>query len=387
MIPPTERPMRRQAIVIAPNAFKESLTAAQAAEAMARGVRTARPDAEIVLLPLSDGGPGFLDALTREGLGATMRETVTGPLGEPVTAQWGLRSFLGRPAAVIEMAQAAGMELLPPERRDPMRTTTFGVGQLMQVAIHFGVDFILVGLGGSATCDGGIGMAQALGFRFLDEEGGEIPAPAAGRDLARVAKIVAPPEAPHVKVMAACDVNSPLVGPRGAARVYAAQKGATPAQVKNLEAGMGNFADVIARDLAIKVRSRAGAGAAGGLGAGLMAFARATLERGAALVCSALKLQTHLSRAALVITGEGAVNEQTPHGKAPWEVFLRARRRKIPTLMLAGDISEAPDDMRADPQLHLRATAPAGTPREESMREAARFLEAATREAVAEILR
>lgn len=369
-------------VIIAPDSFKESLTAVAAAEAMRRGVLAARPDAAVVSLPISDGGEGFAATLVAAGQGQLIPERITGPLGDPIEAHWGL--IAGGRVAVVEMAQAAGLERVPPRRRDPTRTTTFGVGELIVAALRRGAAELLVGIGGSATNDGGLGMAQALGFVFLDKGGQPIAVPATGADLLRVARIAPPPSPPlpRALIRVACDVDNPLTGPHGAAHTFAAQKGATPEQIAALDRGLAQLAAAIARDLGREVCEVPGAGAAGGLGAGLLAFAGARLEPGAPLVLDALGLDTHLARAALVITGEGAANAQTLRGKAPWEVRRRAAARGVPTLFLAGDIAEAPPELRTAPLLQLRAIAPPGTPREESMRRAAELLEQATREAV-----
>ncbi|MBN1477427.1 glycerate kinase [Candidatus Sumerlaeota bacterium] len=370
-------------IVIAPDSFKECLRAAEVAAAIRRGVLAAIPTAEVLCLPMADGGEGFVEALIAEGRGERRTARVTGPLGEPVEATWGM--LAPGCTAVIEMAQAAGLERVAEAHRDPECTTTFGVGELLLAAQREGARETLIGVGGSATNDGGIGMAQALGYRFLDERGEEIAVPAGGGELIRVSGIRPPTEPLGLgSVRVACDVDNPLLGERGAARVYAAQKGAAPDQIEALEAGMARFADAIERDLGMDVRSLPGSGAAGGLGAGLVAFAGARLEPGAALVLEALQLEAHLGRASLVITGEGAINAQTLSGKAPWEVYRRSQTHGVPVLMLGGDIARAPEELRGAPGLRLRAIAPEGTSRAESMARASELLEASVREFLGE---
>jgi glycerate 2-kinase len=370
-------------IVIAPDSFKECLSAVEVAAAIRRGVLAAIPTAEAICLPMSDGGEGFVEALVADGRGERRTARVTGPLGEPAKAVWGMLS--SGSTAVIEMAQVAGLERVAETHRDPECTTTFGVGELLMAAQCAGARETLIGVGGSATNDGGIGLAQALGFRFFDDRGEEIAIPAGGGDLARVSAIRPPAAPPSVGVVrVACDVDNPLLGERGAARVYAAQKGAAPDQIEALEAGMARFADAIERDLGMDVRSLPGSGAAGGLGAGLMAFAGARLEPGAALVLEALHLEAHLARASLVITGEGAINAQTLSGKAPWEVYHRSQTHGVPVLMLGGDIAKTPVELRGAPGLQLRAIAPEGIARAESLARAAELLEASVREFLGE---
>ena len=264
-------------VICAPDSFKESICARDAAEAMASGVRRAWRDAQIDLCPIGDGGEGTVDALVAAWRGRTRLLSVTGPLGTPVDAQWGV-SPDGQDA-VIEMAAAAGLALVPTERRDPTKTTTFGVGQLIAEACAHGVRQIIVGIGGSATTDGGCGMAQALGVRFHRADGTLIDQPITGQMLASIDRIDVESRRPApsaVQIVAACDVTNPLTGPNGAAHIYGPQKGATPRQVEQLDAGLKHLAAVIRRDLGADIETTPGAGAVGGLGAGLIAFAGAT---------------------------------------------------------------------------------------------------------------
>jgi len=327
-------------IVVAPNAFKGSLSAVEAAEAIGEGVRVAARDAELVLVPIADGGDGTVDALVAATQGERRTLRVRGPLGDPVDAEYGLID--GGSTAVIEMAKAAGLALVPKEKRDPRFTTTYGVGELMQHAYDAGARHFIVGIGGSATNDGGAGMAQALGYHLLDENGLELPP--GGLALKRLARI-------HVggvhaswkeaKVEVACDVSNPLTGPRGASAVYGPQKGATPEMVAELDAALRHFAEITRRDLGVDVEPLPGAGAAGGLGAGLVAFAGARLQPGAEIVMAALQLDQRLTGAQLVITGEGRLDSQTARfGKGPAAVARHAKNAGIPVVAIGGSVAD-----------------------------------------------
>src|ERR1700716_687795 len=327
-------------IVIAPNAFKGSLSALEAAEAISEGVHVAAADAEIVLVPIADGGDGTVEALVAATQGERRTRRVRGPLGDPVDAEYGL---IDRGStAVIEMAKAAGLALVPPERRDPRITTTYGVGELMQHAYDDGARHFIVGIGGSATNDGGAGMAQALGYHLLDENGLELPP--GGLALKRLARI-------HVggvhanwkeaEVDVACDVTNPLTGPSGASAVYGPQKGATPEMVADLDAALRHFAEIIRRDLEIDVEHIPGAGAAGGLGAGLVAFTGARLRPGAEMVMEALRLDERLIGGVLVITGGGRLGPQTARfGKGARAVARHARQAGIPVVAVGGSVAD-----------------------------------------------
>jgi glycerate kinase len=327
-------------IVIAPNAFKGSLSALDAAEAIAEGVRAAAPDADIALVPIADGGDGTVDALVAATRGEHRILGVRGPLGDPVDADYGL--IEGGSTAVIEMAKAAGLALVPPGKRDPRITTTYGVGELLQHAYDAGARHFIVGIGGSATNDGGAGMAQALGYHLLDEHGHELPP--GGLALSRLARIHAGGVHANWKeaeLEVACDVTNPLTGPSGASAVYGPQKGATPEMVAELDAALQDFAEIIRRDLGVDVERLPGAGAAGGLGAGLVAFTGALLRPGAEMVMEALRLDDRLAGAQLVITGEGRLDSQTARfGKGPAAVARHARQAGIPVLALGGSIAD-----------------------------------------------
>ena len=330
-------------VVIAPNAFKGSLSAIDAADAIAEGVRAAVSDAELVLVPIADGGDGTVDALVAATYGERRTLRVRGPLGDPVNADYGLID--AGSTAVIEMAKAAGLALVPPAKRDPRITTTYGVGELLQHAYDEGARQFIVGIGGSATNDGGAGMAQALGYHLLDEEGHELPP--GGLALKRLARI-------HVggihaswkaaEVDVACDVTNPLTGPSGASAVYGPQKGATPEMVAELDAALKHFAEIIRRDLGVDVEQLPGAGAAGGLGAGLVAFTGARLRPGAEMVMEALRLDERVAGAGLVITGEGRIDSQTVRfGKGPAAVARHARQAGIPVVAIGGSIADEPE--------------------------------------------
>jgi glycerate kinase len=322
-------------VIVAPNAFKGSLTASEAAAAIARGVREAFPDAEVVEVPVADGGDGTVEALVSAHRGEYRAVEVEGPLGDPVNATYGLIES-GR-TGVVELASASGLTLIPAERRDPRKTSTYGFGQLLEAVRAAGVARIIAGIGGSATNDGGAGMAQALGYRLLDSAGAELPR--GGAALARLARIDSSGFDPAwrlVKVMVACDVANPLTGPLGASAVYGPQKGADEAAIRELDAALADFAAVIERDMGKRVADVPGAGAAGGAGAGLIAFLDATLVPGAPLVVEASGFDAKLNGADLVITGEGQADAQTGYGKAPGEVAKRAKAARIPVLLIAG---------------------------------------------------
>ncbi len=333
-------------IVAAPNAFKGSLTAREAAEAMKEGIARAIPDAEVALVPVSDGGDGMVE-VAAEALGGEERKlSVTGPRYEPVEAKF--RYVPEKDLAAVEMALASGLALLSEDMRDPASTTTFGTGELIKACLDLGAKHIAVGIGGSATNDGGIGMAQALGVRFLDKDGNELKG--VGASLARIRKIDASGLDPRVgttRIEAVCDVDNPLTGPDGAARVYAPQKGATPEQVEELDAGLANLADVIERDLGLDVRSLPGAGAAGGLGAGLHAFLGAELKKGIELVFSLINFKDKIKDADLVLTGEGQIDRQTIFDKAPAGVGAAAKELGIPCFAIAGSVGDDLEDLHA----------------------------------------
>jgi glycerate kinase len=331
-------------IVIAPDKFKGSLSAAQAASAITRGVRKAAPDAIVDSAPMADGGEGTVDALVAATSGSIRTAIVAGPLGERVTATYGI---LGDGStAVIEMAAAAGLVLVPKDRRDPAKTTTIGVGELILDAVQNGAQRVIVGIGGSATNDGGAGLAQALGYRLLDEK--DEPIEPAGGTLDRLAKIeisLRSRALDRIQIDIACDVDNPLCGPEGASAIYGPQKGASPAQVELLDRNLAHFAAIIERDLGVAIRDLPGAGAAGGLGAGLVAFAHGRLKRGIDLIVDAVHLADRLQGASLCLTAEGSLDRSSAFGKTVVGVSKIAKRDNIPVIALAGTIGPGAEDV------------------------------------------
>ena len=337
----------QMSIVLAPDSFKGSLSAAQVAQAMARGVQRVLPKTNLTLLPLSDGGEGLVDSLAAASGGKILDYQVTGPLGEKVTAQMGLMG--NGQTAVIEMAQASGLILVPEDKRNPLQTTTFGTGELIKKALDLGCNHLIIGIGGSATNDGGLGMAQALGFRFLDEEGQSLGF--GGGELARLARIDASSKDPRLEgttIEVACDVTNPLTGPSGAAHIYGPQKGATPEMVELLDKGLANFDRVLQRDLGKSVGQVPGAGAAGGLGAGLMALLGGRLVSGIELVLDVLEFDAKAKGAQLIITGEGKFDAQSAFGKVPMGVAQRARSLGVPVVVVAGSVLPSADVLHGE---------------------------------------
>ena len=324
-------------VVIAPQALKGSLTAEEVGQAIALGVQAVYPDAHIDVIPVADGGEGTVQALVDATGGQLAWQTVTGPLGMPVSAFFGLLGD-GRTAA-IEMAASSGLPLVPHAQRNPRITTTYGVGELLLAAVERGCRHFIIGIGGSATNDGGAGMAQALGASLLTEQGTKIER--GGSALATLSHISMKELDPRLQactIEVACDVTNPLCGPTGASAVYGPQKGATPAMVQELDAALDHYAHILEQDLGQSVRDIPGAGAAGGLGAGLIAFLRATLRPGAQLVLEAVNLEHYVQSADLVITAEGQIDEQTAYGKSVGAVAILAKRYGLPVLALAGGL-------------------------------------------------
>ncbi len=367
-------------IVLAPNAFKESLTAPEAARAMRRGLRRALPEAELVEFPVADGGDGVGEVLRRSMGGSSTRHRVTGPLGEPLEARCvRLKSGEAR-TFVIEMAEASGLKHVPPAKRNPLKTTTRGLGELIGIALHKGAERIVIGLGGSATIDGGAGMAQALGFELLDAHGRSIPD--GGEGLFKLHRIVPPDDGEtlsSVEVVGLCDVKNPLLGGQGAAAVFGPQKGATPTMVQRLEDGLGRLAECMKRDLKVKVTRIEGAGAAGGLGAGLLGFLGAELRPGADWILDATGFDRALEGADWVITGEGRLDAQTLEDKAPAVVARRAAARGVPTLALAGSVDSRFRKSKAGRELFAMCHSIMDGPMEmdEAMARAAELMESA----------
>lgn len=324
-------------IVIAPDSYKGSLSALSVAQAMERGILRVFHDAEITKAPIADGGEGTVEALVTATGGMFCQTVVTGPLGDPVTAQWGV---LGDgTTAVIEMAAACGLPLVPLRCRDPRLTTTRGVGELIRAALDRGLRRLIIGIGGSATNDGGAGMVEALGARFLDAAGE--PLPPGGAALSRLATIDVSSldtRLQETEVQVACDVDNPLCGPRGASVVYGPQKGATPAMIAELDHALRRYGFVAAQTFGRDVANQPGAGAAGGLGAALLWFMNTRLRPGIEMLIEVAGLHDLIRQADWVITGEGATDAQTAFGKAPIGVAKAAREFGVPVVCLSGGL-------------------------------------------------
>ncbi|MGW0546301.1 glycerate kinase family protein [Streptomyces altiplanensis] len=379
-------PLALTRFAVAPSGFKESLSAQSAAEAIAAGVRRVVPHADIDLIPLVDGGEGTARALAAATGGRLVALSATGPVGRPVGTHFAL---LGDGSAVVEMAAVAGLSLVPRSLRDPGATTTYGVGELIRAALGQGVRRILVGCGDSGTSDGGAGALQALGARLLDADGREL-APG-GRELNRLHDIDATgldPRLGDVEILVACNPYNILCGPRGVARVFGPQKGATPPQVEELAAALDQWAYVLERTLAptgTDLRFGAGTGASGGLGAGLAALGARLLPRFDVLL-DHIDLDARLARADLVVTAEGALDQQTPCGKIPAEVARRAKLSGRPVLALAGTIGEGAHEVRAAGVDAYSSILPAPMSLTEALGRGAEFLTDATERALRMVL-
>lgn len=325
-------------IVIAPDSFKESLTALEAANAIEEGFKQVFPDAEYVKVPMADGGEGTVQSLVDATKGKIETLTVHGPLGEPAEAFYGI-SGDGK-VAIIEMAAASGLHLVDPLERNPLVTSTWGTGELIQAALSKGVEEILIGIGGSATNDGGAGMIQCLGGKLLDKEGQQIVLGGIGlADLVSIDLSELNPKLKEVEIKVACDVDNPLTGPKGASYIYGFQKGGTAEQVEQLDQNLAHFASVVRQDLKQDIEFIAGAGAAGGLGGALLAVLAAKLQNGGVLVSELVGLENKICEAGLVITGEGGINHQTIYGKTPICVAKIAQKYQIPVIAVAGRLS------------------------------------------------
>lgn len=326
-------------VVVAPQGFKEGLIGYDVASAIADGVRRAWPHADVELLPVADGGDGTLQSLVDASGGKIHAAEVQDPLGRPINAEWG--ALGDGKTAVIEMARCSGLALLQPDERNPRSATTHGTGELMLAAIRAGHRRLIIGIGGSATNDGGAGMAQALGARLLDDAGDDLPpGGAALADLATIDVAGIHPQLREATVDVACDVNNPLCGPTGASAIFGPQKGADADAVQQLDRALARYSEVIHRDLGRDVAQVPGAGAAGGLGAGLIAFTNATLRPGADIVMDALDVDARIADADLVIVGEGQIDRSTAFNKAPVAVAGRAAARGIPTIAIAGSLGD-----------------------------------------------
>lgn len=326
-------------IIIAPDSFKGSLTALQASEAIEQGLRREFPTADIKKMPMADGGEGTVQSLIDATGGELLVERVADPLGSEIEAEYGI---LGDgTTAVIEMAEASGLTLVPLNQRNPLVTTTYGTGQLIKAALDRGCRRLIIGIGGSATNDGGAGMANALGAKMLTNDGKPIPRGGGGLSaLSTIDLTDIDPRLSATATVVACDVDNPLTGANGAAHVYGPQKGATPEMVEILDANLAHFASIVHRDMGKAIGELPGAGAAGGLGAGLIAFLNAELKSGVEIVIDTVQLEKQLEGANLVVTGEGEINFQTVFGKTPVGVAKLAKKYGIPVIAIAGSIAD-----------------------------------------------
>ena len=326
-------------ILIAPDSFKESLTSIEVADYLKEGFKKADKNFEITKLPLADGGEGTVKSLVAATDGKIMKKEVTDPLGNKVEAIYGILGD-GK-TGVIEMATASGLPLVPKDKRNPLKTTTYGTGELIKAALDQGCTKLIIGIGGSATNDCGVGMAQALGGKFLDEDGKQIGY--GGQYLKDIEKIdlsQLDSRIAETEIEVACDVDNPLYGKNGAAYIYGPQKGASKDQVKELDQGLKHIAEIIKDDLGKEVNEIPGAGAAGGLGAGLSAFLDAKLRPGIKIVMEASKLREKMKKVDLVVTGEGKIDGQTASGKTPVGVSRIAKKEELPVIAVAGTIGE-----------------------------------------------
>ncbi len=328
-------------IVIAPDSFKGNLTSLQVATCLEKGIKRVLPKAKCVKVPMADGGEGTVQSLVDAAKGKLVSKRVKGPAGKLVSAKYG---WLAKDkTAVIEMAEASGLPLVKGREKNPLKTTSYGTGQLILDAINKGAKKIIIGIGGSATNDGGVGMAQALGVRFLNANDKEIKELGSGGMLAKVASIDAhaiDPRIAKTKIIVACDVENPLFGKKGASHVFGPQKGATPKMVLQLDENLKQLSKLMKRDLKKDVGRMPGAGAAGGLGAGLVAFADAKLESGINIVLQATNLAKYIKGADLVLTGEGRVDFQTAFGKTPSGVAKAAKQHNVPVIAIGGALSD-----------------------------------------------
>ncbi|WP_096437397.1 glycerate kinase [Alteribacter populi] len=326
-------------VVIAPDSFKESLSASEVADAIEAGFKQVFPDASYLKIPMADGGEGTVYALVYATGGEIIEKTVKGPLGKPVNASFGL---LGdKKTAVIEMSAASGLHHVPPELRNPLITTTWGTGELLLAALDHGAEKIIIGIGGSATNDGGAGMIQALGGELLDHSGHQIE-PGGGQlqDLVSADLSVVDERMKHVKLEVACDVDIPLTGSNGASAIFGPQKGASPDIIEVLDKNLKHYAEVMETPVQKEIRNTPGAGAAGGLGFGLLSAFSAELKSGVKIILEAVQFESQIKDASLVITGEGKIDHQSIHGKTPVGIAELAKKHGIPVVGMAGSISQ-----------------------------------------------
>ncbi len=366
-------------VVIAPQGFKGSLSGAEVARALADGVLDAVPDAEVVELPIADGGHGTLDVFEKAASARVMNAVVSGPLGEQTEAKWLL---LDDKTAFIELAQAAGLELLSPDRLDPLRATTYGVGELVKEALNNGCRRVLIAVGGSATNDGGSGIAQALGAMFLDRQGKTLERGAAALSRLNTLNLIRLDDRiKHTEILVICDVKNTLLGERGATAVYGPQKGASGAVADELERGLANFAAVVKEATGVDMTKVVGGGAAGGAAAGLHAILNARIVAGADFVLDHIRFDEHLRGADLLIVGEGAIDESSTYDKCPAIAAKRAAARSIKTVAVGAVAGAGWEKLRDCGVSKIIAVAPQGvTDLNEATRRTPRLLTAAGRE-------
>lgn len=364
-------------ILIAPQAFKGSISAVDAADAMREGVLRVLPDAEVSAVAVADGGDGTLDTLVEGSGGEIHHIEVTGPLGERRTAEWGA---MGDGAtAVIEMARTSGLSLVPDEKRNPLITTTFGLGEAIIHAIDAGYRRFIIGIGGSATNDAGAGMAQALGVRLLDSGGRDLEfGGAALSNLNNIDMSGLNDTVRSCEFLVACDVNNPLTGPTGASAIYGPQKGATPEMIESLDAALLHFAEVVKRDIGVEINDVPGSGAAGGLGGGMIAFTSGELRAGVDIVLDTVRLDDYLAGCNLVITGEGSMDHSTIYNKAPVGVAERAKRLGIPVVGISGSLGAGFQDVHEHGIDALASITPGPMTLDEASERAAELISNAT---------
>jgi len=360
-------------IVVAMDSFKGTLNAADACDLISGSISCILSDATVIQKPMADGGEGTARAMIQAGAGQWIARTVMGPLPE-MKVQAGFGWFTDR-TAIVEMAAASGLELLTADQLDPMRATTFGTGELIAAANQYGAEKVLLAVGGSATVDGGVGAATALGWRFLDHT--RQPVMLGGKSLEKIAYIenLGKGEVPPVEVL--CDVNNPLCGEHGAANVYGPQKGATPEMVETLERGLVHLSDLVAAQLGTDIRNVPGAGAAGGLAAGALAFMHGTIVSGIKAVMERSNLEAELKRADWVVTGEGSFDRQSLHGKVVSGVLELAKRSGTRVAVLAGQVKISPEECRNLGIDVALASKPEDLPLDDALRDSRKLLEAA----------
>lgn len=368
-------------IVIAPDSFKGSLKTSEVAEAMDKGVKMTFPEAKTILLPIADGGEGTVEAILRGRGGEKIEVDVTGPLGSKVKGYYGI--LPDGKTVVIEMAAASGITLVPENLRNPFHTTTYGTGELIKSAIEKGIKRIIIGIGGSATNDGGAGMAQALGIKLLDKAGNQLPY--GGKHLINLKKIDMSgchPGIKDIEIIAACDVENPLCGPEGASAIYGPQKGASKEMIVELDAALANMAEIIKKDLDKDVANIPGAGAAGGLGAGLIGLLGAKLQPGFAIIAELLELERYIKEANLIISGEGFIDKSTLYGKVLVGIGNIAQRYSVPVVAIGGGVASEIEEIY---NLGIKGLYPSTTrpmTLEEAMSDAYKLITISTRNAL-----